>query len=142
MSNLSIKRLSYKKIEVEYQVPLVTNFEQGRNHPWKYNGFGPHQIVKIRYTQDPKNKNVYHLIRGSVNIYLENLHFKYKVGKSIPHYGGGYTINSISPSYSRGFNTIFEGRTISLTEFLEQINIADGTFVNVIREKKLEEILG
>ena len=114
MDNLAIKRLSYKKIEVEYKFPLVTNFEQGKDNPWRYSSFGPHQTVKIRYTQDPDNKNVYHLIQGSVNIYLENLHFKYKVGKSMPRGGRGYTIGSITPSYLKDFNTIFEGKIISL----------------------------
>lgn len=73
---------------------------------------------------------------------MESLHFKYKVGKSIPRYGSGYTIQNITPNYTKGINVLFEGKTINLFEFLDRIDISDNTFTAKVREKKLQEILG
>ena len=140
--DIKINRLSYKKIEIEYKVPLVTNFHQSQ-YSGITNKSGMNQIVKIRYTKDTEIRNRYNLIRGSVQFYIEALHFKYKIGKSIPgYYGKGYSISNITPNYTKGVNTIFEGKTISLDNFLERIDIGDSSFISTIRNKKLEEILG
>lgn len=129
---MKITKLSYKKIEVEYKIPIVTNFNQSR--PME-------QLVKIRYSKDPSYRNKYTIIRGSVHTYLESLHFKYKVGKSSPSYNG-YKIQNITPNYSKNVNALFEGKSITLVDFLDRIDISDGTFISKVRDKKLEELLG
>jgi hypothetical protein len=125
---MKVTRLSRLKIQLGYNVPV---YMKGFDKPL-------HTIdVLIRYKKD-KNTKVYNLIRSSVDRYVENLAFRWKVGDIKQSLSNRYTIKGITPHYTSRFGEI-EGVVMDVQ--LKYILIEDENFISVIRNKKLEDIL-
>jgi len=133
-SQIKIMRLSYKKIQLDYNVPVYMVSYKGDRMK------GDVIKISIRY-EKIKGENNYWIISKSVHDPIERLHFKYKVGTHTQN-GYGYHINNINVEYSEGSpkTVTFEGRKINLIKFVEAYIVGDRNYINIVRDKKLEDI--
>ena len=132
-SQIKITRLSYKIIQLDYNVPVYMVSYKGERMK------GDVIKISIRY-EKVKGENNYYLIAGSVYAPIERLHFKYKVGTHTQR-GSSYHVNNINAEYSEVHPKIdFEGRKINLLKFVEAYVVGDRNYINIVRDRKLEDL--
>lgn len=97
--------------------------------------------VSIRYAADSSDRKKYCLLQSSVMTYIENIHFKWKIGSN-KNTGNRYTVNGITCRYNNVNQPYtLKDRKIELNRMLESFEITDPTYIQIIRDKKLQELL-
>lgn len=83
-----------------------------------------------------RTKREYNLIKKSIDIQIENLARRERIGNILTNWvAGGRKVNDINPTYE---NIVIDGYTFNM---VKAIMVADKTYLSVIRNKKLEKIL-
>lgn len=93
--------------------------------------------VLLRYRKNcVRTKREYSLIRKSIDIQIENLARRDRIGNILTNWSaGGRKVNDINATYE---NVVIDGYVFNM---VKAIMVADKTYLSVIRNKKLEKIL-
>ena len=93
--------------------------------------------VTLRFRKHhERTKTEYNLIRKSIDIQIENLARRERIGNILTHWtAGGYKVNDINATYE---NVIIDGYTFNM---VKAIMVADRDYLSNVRDKKLEKIL-
>ena len=93
--------------------------------------------VTLRFRKHhERTKTEYNLIRKSIDIQIENLARRERIGNILTHWtASGYKVNDINATYE---NVIIDGYTFNM---VKAIMVADRDYLSNVRDKKLEKIL-
>jgi hypothetical protein len=93
--------------------------------------------VTLRFRKHhERTKTEYNLIRKSIDIQIENLARRERIGNILTNWvAGGCKVNDINATYE---NVIIDGYTFNM---VKTIMVADRNYLSNVRDKKLEKIL-